>query len=213
MNNFKDLLNIPEYWKSERFISLENFDNEEWRDIVGYEGLYQVSNYGRVKSCKFNKEKILRSSINRHGYLYIIVCKDGIVKNYRIHKLVALAFIPNPLNKKTINHKYGIKIDNRASELEWNTHRENNQHAWNSGFCERTRVVFGLYGKMNGIKYLSKKVYCPELDREFASASEAARQLNLNNKCISDCCRGEYKSAGKSMINGIETKLTWKYIS
>ena len=69
-----------------------------------------------------------------------------------------------------------------------------------------------MTGKINGIKYLSKKVYCPELNKEFYSGREAGRQLNLDQSHISQCCNGKLKSVGKTIINGIEIKLTWKYI-
>jgi hypothetical protein len=211
MNDFKDLLNISEYWKSDRFLSLENFENEEWKDINGYDGMYSVSNYGRVKSFIFNKgtnERILRLSINHQGYLKVDFCKDRITKTYRINRLVALEYIHNPLTKKTVNHIDANKLNNMVDNLEWNTLKENINHAWSNGLCEKTRVN----GRINGIKFNSKKVYCPELDREFYSANEAGRQLNLNTSSISKCCRGEYKSTGKAIINGVEIKLTWKYI-
>ncbi len=85
---------------------------EEWRDIKEYEGRYQISNYGRVKSLKFNKtnkKKILNLIVNKYGYIYVGLIKKGKRKNFYIHRLVAEAFIPNPENKPEVNHKDGNK--------------------------------------------------------------------------------------------------------
>lgn len=199
MNNFKELLNIPEYWKQERFLSLQNFDNEIWKDIDGYEGLYQISNFGRVKSFIFhngNSERILKLGINHYGYLQIKLCKEGNPKSYRINRSVALGYIPNHLNKKTVNHIDTNKLNNMFDNLEWNTHGENIKHAYDNGLRERTRT----FSRLNGINFSSKKIYCIELDREFYSLREAGRQLKISESTISKCCNGKRKSAGKLMI-------------
>ena len=114
---------------------------EIFKDITGYEDLYQVSNIGRVKGLerkvkhsingyKIVPERILKSVVTgNRGYLFIVLSKLGKQKTFILHRLVALAFIPNPLNKRTINHKNGIKTHNSINNLEWNTYSENNQHA------------------------------------------------------------------------------------
>lgn len=117
-------------------------DEEEWRDIQGYEGLYKVSNFGRVKSLKRKalngvalrpiKERFL-SGGRLNGYLLANLSKNGKTKSFRIHRLVAEAFILNPKNKLQVNHINGIKSDNRASNLEWATSHENQSHAWKTG--------------------------------------------------------------------------------
>ena len=105
---------------------------ETFKDISGYKGDYQVSNLGRIKSLKFT-EKILRQKNDGHGYLVVNLYNKG-SKSKKVHRLVAIAFIPNPENKKTVNHKKGIKTDNRAKELEWATYSENHLHSFRGVF-------------------------------------------------------------------------------
>ena len=104
---------------------------ENWKDIKGYEGLYQISNEGRVRSL-IGKEKILKP-LNTIGYFFVRLSKDKIIKNYYIHRLIATHFLDNPDNKPQVNHINGIKTDNRLSNLEWNTRSENMKHADDTG--------------------------------------------------------------------------------
>lgn len=91
---------------------------EIWKDVVGYEGLYEVSNLGHIKSLWFNKEKLL-TPINSKGYYKVHLYKNGKLKDYSIHQIVAKAFIPNPNNYPGINHKDEVKTNNHADNLEW----------------------------------------------------------------------------------------------
>lgn len=107
---------------------------EEWKAIAECNGEYYVSNHGRVKSLKFGKERILKPAINSSGYWYIFIfVKNQKPKFCMIHKLMAVAFIPNTQNKKEVNHKDGNKLNNNLCNLEWVTHSENMKHAWDTG--------------------------------------------------------------------------------
>jgi len=119
-------------------------EQEYWKQVVGYEGLYEVSNLGNIKSLSkkvsngngffVKKEIILKPYLDKNGYGTVNLYKDKKKTLLKVHRIVGLAFIPNPQNKPTINHKNSIRNDNRVENLEWNTHSENNQHAFDSGF-------------------------------------------------------------------------------
>lgn len=99
---------------------MENFDNEVWRDVDGYEGMYQVSDLGRVRSKKYGDWRVLKPQKERCGYSQVKLLKDSKPKMYMVHRLVASAFIPNDDNSKNeINHINEDKTDNRATNLEW----------------------------------------------------------------------------------------------
>jgi hypothetical protein len=113
---------------------------EIWKDIKGYEGIYQVSNLGNVKSLpkkrkvrggkySFKKERLLKNSLNNKGYYRVNLSFFGKNKAFLIHRLVCLSFLPNPENKRTVNHKNGIPKDNRLVNLEWATDKENIDHS------------------------------------------------------------------------------------
>ena len=117
---------------------------EIWKPIKGYEGIYEISNFGRgVKSLDRHwspGEKILQSTFSEDGYLQINLYKDKIHRNIKIHRLVAETFIPNLNNYPQINHKNGIKTDNRVENLEWCTHQENIDHVFEIGKRKRKQT-------------------------------------------------------------------------
>lgn len=111
-------------------LSIESLPNEEWRDVVGYEGLYQISSLGRIKrlvSPKCKKERLLAITKDlNHGYCRVMLSKENKARRFLIHRLLAEHFIPNPENKPCIDHINGIRDDNRLENLRWCTHLENN---------------------------------------------------------------------------------------
>lgn len=119
--------------------------NEIWKDIQGYEGLYQVSNLGNIKSMarshKFGKlkEKIKNLNPIRNGYLQVCLCKDGKKKPFMVHRLVAKHFLKNFDKDLDVNHKDCNKKNNNVNNLEMVTRKENIKHAWDNGLCETVR--------------------------------------------------------------------------
>ncbi|MGV4405261.1 NUMOD4 motif-containing HNH endonuclease [Ornithobacterium rhinotracheale] len=180
---------------------------EVWTNIDGYDGRYQISNLGNVKSVFYKKskkvnEKILKFRVaKRNGnprYPYVVLSKNRKVKTYYIHRLVASYFVPNAENKPYVNHKDGNKLNNRSDNLEWVTPLENNLHS--------IHILSKKSGK--GFKYdknkKSKKViqvYISEENYEYhiatyANAVIASKINNINQKSIALCCKGKYKLAG-----------------
>jgi predicted DNA-binding ArsR family transcriptional regulator len=161
---------------------------EIWKDIKDYEGLYQVSNFGRVMGLKRNK--ILKPRIN-FGYQIINLWKNNVCKTYRVNRLVAETFIPNPENKPEVNHLNG-KDDNRAISLEWCTSIENKHHAWNTGLCKHKGEKHYLTSLTeNDVKEIREK-YIP---RKY-SIYKLAEEYNICPQAI----------------HGIVKRVTWKHI-
>lgn len=169
---------------------------EEWRDIKGYEGYYQVSNMGRVKSLdryvKTNKggKTLLKSKImkpmERKGYMRVSLTKNNFDKTYSIHRLVGIAFIPNPDNKPQINHINGNRSDNRVENLEWCTNGENQKHAYKIGLHK-------VLGKGGRAKRPVKKIdidtgKCIDI---YPSLTDAARNCCGDMPNIRLCCLGK----------------------
>lgn len=161
---------------------------EIWKDILGYEGKYQVSNRGNVKSLNYRrtgKEKILKGSDDGTGYLRVGLWKDGNAKECTIHRLVAQAFLPNPDNLPQINHKDEDKYNNCVENLEWCSSQ------YNMTYNDRAKKVGNKLSRpVIGINKVSGLIV------EFASAHEASRQLGISQSNITQCCQGKYKSAG-----------------
>ena len=129
-------------------------DQEIWKDIDGFEKLYQISNFGRVFSKRRNK--IMKLNL-RKNYLRVGFNKEGVYYCFQVHRLVAQAFIPNPDNKDEVNHIDCNKQNNNVSNLEWVTHEENMEHACNNERIHKTKIRVYIDGKEKGIyKSISK---------------------------------------------------------
>lgn len=150
--------------------------DEIWRDIEGYEGIYQISNKGRVKSLYKGSERILKPWNNGRGYYCIILCNDNVKKTFLLHRLVAQAFIPNLYNLSEVNHKDENKLNNCVVNLEWCTRQYNVDYSL-------SKAVIGI-DKVSG------------LILEFPSTREAERQTGISKGNICDCLKGKLKTAG-----------------
>ena len=166
---------------------------EIFKDIQGYEGKYQVSNKGQVKSIAKNKDLILKqSSKNKRGYSYPTVDlydKYGKMKTFRVHRLVSETFIPNPYNLPCVNHKDGDKTNNNVTNLEWCTYSENTKHAYD------TNLISPHMEKAieKRAKNCRKKVYCHQTNKVYNSITEASRELSLSSSKVGEVCKGSIK--------------------
>lgn len=170
----------------------KNNMEEIYKDIEGYEGLYQVSNLGNVKSLVNNKgiarEKIIKPSICIDGYKRVLLCKDKTIKCFKIHRLVAQAFIENPNNLPCINHKDECKTNNVVENLEWCTQKYN----INYGTCIKRRSESQINHPNK-----SKQVYQYSKEGELISVWESTKECCRNGYDqgnVARCCRGERKS-------------------
>ena len=139
------------------------------KDIKDYEGLYAITSCGRIWS--YRRKKFLAPRKNKYGYLQAVLCKDGIHKTVRIHRLVAEAYIPNPNNLPQVDHIDGNKEHNWINNLQWMTNKDNTTKA------------------------KGKKIRCVELNMEFKSQTEAAEYFGCNHQNISQCLNGRAKTA------------------
>lgn len=151
---------------------------EIWKDIKEYEGLYQVSNLGKVKSLKRNK--IITPKLI-HSYFSVILYNKKNYKNFRIHRLVAQAFIPNPNNYPQVNHIDGNKLNNSVNNLEWCTQSHNMKEAYRIGLEKPKKMTINQY----------------DLSGNFIKMWNSIKDVEVfyNNRHISDCCKGKRKTA------------------
>lgn len=154
---------------------------ERWKDIEGYEGLYQISSCGRVKSLKYGKERILKPGKNKQGYLFVCLSNKTIFLKNRIHRLVAQSFIPNPCNLPEVNHKDEVKTNNYVSNLEWCTRK------YNANYGTRNERI---------AKKRSKKILCVETLKVYKTAYDAEGQTGIRQSSIWQCCNRKRKTAG-----------------
>jgi len=168
---------------------------EEWKDIKDYEGLYQVSNLGRIKSLgryknnwskkQWVEERILKQRLANTGYYMVVLSKNGKVKGFLVHRLVAETFIPNPENKPQVNHKDENKLNNHIENLEFCTRKYNCNYGTK---MERQKEKLGK----SVIQY-DRNMTCINIYSSITKASQTTK-INLGN--IAKCCKNERKTAG-----------------
>lgn len=176
-------------------------ENELWLPIKGYENLYEISSFGRIKGMPkykgkggniFVPERIMKLGLNKcgKGYYQVTLVKKGVSKTTRIHRIVALNFIENPFNLAEVNHKDGDTKNNKVSNLEWCTRLQNNQHAIDMGLIKRT-------GKDNSSSrpVIQMDMYGAEIAR-FESCLLAEKSFGFHRSHINRLCNGngKYKS-------------------
>ena len=172
-------------------------DKEIWKDIKGYEGVYQVSNFGRIKSIVKYK-KLMLSSENENGYLRVcLIDKNKKKRTILIHRLVAKTFIPNPKNKEQVNHIDGNKYNNCVENLEWCTQSENMQHAFKNNLITREKGE-----KNHRAKSVNQYTLEGNFIRKWDCIEDVTRELGIRGYNISSCCKGKRHTAGG---------FKWKY--
>lgn len=171
---------------------------EEWKNIEGYEGLYQVSSKARVKSLERKskhhkggisilKERILKNTLSVFGYCVVTLCDKTKRKTFKVHRLFAKQFIPNPYNKPCINHIDGDKANNSTQNLEWCTYSENNYHAY------RTKLRIPSFGSNSGMAKLNEKkvLLIKKSHKEGVSNQIIGDKYHVSRRAISSIINGE----------------------
>lgn len=187
-----------------RWLDTTDLSIETWKDINGYEGLYKVSNYGRVKSLgnkpryPNRKDIILKQGKNSNYYWVVILYKDGLTRTKKVHRLVAEAFIDNPLNKLVIDHYYPVTkelCNNCLYNLRWVTMKENMQHSIELNRFKKPP----LYLKRGKEHCNSKPVIQYDLSNNFIKQwycmADIKRECNFNRSYINSNCTGKTKTA------------------
>lgn len=190
--------------------------NEIWKPIKGYEGYYEISNFGKVRSLdrivkqgtslRKVKAKTINLHIGAYGYPCVSLCKDGKTKCFPIHRLLARAFIPNPENKPHIDHIDTDKTNYRLDNLRWCTQKENMNNPLTLAFCKERVYTKERTEKINKTKIERKRKTAPKkiyqfdkngyLIKEYNSIREASIENNISRETISRCCHKEAMTAG-----------------
>ena len=177
---------------------------EIWKDIPYYEGIYQVSNKGNIKSFKCGKIKILKPFKSKDGYLSVKLTKNKKEKTLRVHRLVAQTFIPNPLNKLEVNHIGGCKHNNNLNNLEWVTREENRKHAVINGLHKtekQRKASIANFKKASELNKQKVKISKDGNEYIFNSQKEANDFIGCNKCGCYSVLKGQAKTVyGWSVI-------------
>lgn len=182
-------------------------ESEIWKDVVGYEGLYQVSNLGRIKRLpsvvknRYIKGGLLKPRKHNSGYLSVYLCKNGVCEQWLLHRIVAMAFIPNPKNLPQINHKDSNRRNTFASNLEWCTQSYNIKYAYDHNH-KKEKMQWYKGAKCISAKPVRSYSKSGEFVKEYGCIQDAVNETGILNSSISNCLKGRSKTAGG---------LIWKY--
>lgn len=183
---------------------------ETWKDVVGYEGLYEVSDLGRVKSLfqivmwgqhhnieRVMPEKILALQIDQStGYYSVMLTKDKRHTRCSAHRLVAIAFLPNPLGLPEVNHIDTVRTNCLLTNLEWVSRPQNHIHAYKMGHREMVRNNMADYARANKSKAVTQLDLSGNVIEVFQSQNDAVRKTGTHQAAISKCIKRKYKTAG-----------------
>jgi len=175
---------------------------EFWKKVSGFEHRYQVSSLGNVRSfnmlinnkhgCKSRKKgRMLKQHQNKKGYMQVKLCVDGVCKSFRVHRLVAEAFIYNPYFKPQVNHKNGVKNDNSVENLEWVSNRENINHAYSKGLIKTNK------GSNHHMSKLTE---------------DKVRQIKMRLACESYSLIAKDFNVSTTTIGNIANNKVWKHV-
>lgn len=171
----------------------------EWRKSPIFPDYYSVSEYGNVRSER--NGKILKPALDKYGYFYYVLCVDGDRHTVKAHRLVAMAFIPNPENKPTVNHKNGIRTDNRVVNLEWMTNKEqsNDPLTYSHLLAKSKKTDYQAMGVLRDFGYIPVKVWDisggePIYMGKFPSQKAASEFTGVSPCKVSQCVSGQTKS-------------------